>query len=185
MPILAKEVYVMKQIEIPSDVDVSIQGKKVRVKGKNGELEKDFSDAKGITIKLEQNKVIVETFFANSKKKAMAGTIIAHIRNMIMGVTKGYRYKLKIIYSHYPISVKVDKDKLIISNFIGERSNRVAKILPSVNLKVQGNDIIVEGIDIEKVGQTAANIESATKITEFDRRKFMDGIYIYKREVIA
>ncbi|MEB3846499.1 MAG: 50S ribosomal protein L6, partial [Desulfurococcales archaeon] len=73
---------------------------------------------------------------------------------------------------------------LIISNFLGEKAPRIAKILPGAKVTVKGSDVIVEGIDIEVVGQTAANIEMATKITDRDRRKFMDGIYIYEKEVI-
>ncbi|MDP8002887.1 MAG: 50S ribosomal protein L6 [Caldisphaera sp.] len=182
---LAKEIHTIRELEIPDGIEIKLEGKRIKIKGPKGELERDFSQIKDLTLRLENKKLIAETFFANTKKKAVVGTVIAHVKNMITGVTKGYRYKLKIIYSHYPISVKRDGNKLIISNFIGEKSPRIANIMSGVNIKVQGNDIIVEGIDLEKVGQTAANIELATKITEFDRRKFMDGIYIYGREVIA
>ena len=92
---------------------------------------------------------------------------------------------MKIIFSHFPINVKVVGDRVEIHNFIGEKAPRIAKILPGVTVKVQGRDLIVEGIDIEKVAQTAANIEQATKIKDFDRRVFMDGIYIYQKEVMA
>ncbi len=181
---MAKAVHVVKEVEIPEDVKVQVEGMKVKVSGPKGELERDFSHARGVSIRVEDNTVVVETFFANRKKKALVGTIAAHIRNMITGVTKGYRYKLKIIYSHFPISVKVQDGQVIIENFLGERAPRVAKIAsPRVTVKVQGEDIIVEGIDIEEVGQTAANIELATKIQDFDRRVFVDGIYIYEKGV--
>jgi len=89
------------------------------------------------------------------------------------------------MFSHFPISVKVDnkEGKVIISNFLGEKAPRVARILEGVNVSVKGNDVIVEGIDIEKVGQTAANIESACKVQGLDRRVFLDGIYIYEKGV--
>lgn len=152
-------------------------------------MERDFSHAKGIRIRVveEEGKkqVLVETFFANRKRKALVNTVAAHIKNMITGVTKGWRYKMKIVFSHFPISVKVVGDRVEIHNFIGEKAPRVAKVLPGVTVKVQGRDVIIEGTDIEKVAQTAANIEQATKITEFDRRVFMDGIYIYAREVMS
>ncbi|AFZ70898.1 archaeal ribosomal protein L6P [Caldisphaera lagunensis DSM 15908] len=181
---LAKEVHAIRELEIPDGIDIKIDGKKIKVKGPKGELERDFSHIKDLSLRLEDKKLIAEVYFADAKKKAVVGTVIAHVKNMITGVTKGYRYKLKIIYSHYPISVKKDGNKIIISNFIGEKSPRIAKVFPGVNVKVQGTDIILEGIDIEKVSQSAANIELATKISDFDRRKFMDGIYIYSREVI-
>lgn len=180
---MAKDVYINAEVDVPNGVEVEISGMKVKVKGPKGELERDFSHAKGVMIRKEDGKVIVESYFANARKRAMVGTIAAHIRNMITGVTKGFRYKLKIIYSHFPINIEVRGDRVVISNFLGEKAPRVARILPGVTVKVQGQDVIVEGIDIEKVAQTAANLEMATKVKDKDRRKFVDGIYIYAREV--
>ncbi len=180
---MAKDVHVAKRVEIPEGVDVEVEGLKVRVKGPKGELERDFSHTRGIIIRRDNGAVVVEAFFADSRKRALVGTVAAHIKNMITGVTKGFRYKMKIVYSHFPINVNVKGDKVHISNFLGEKAGRVATILPGVTVKVQGQDVIVEGIDIERVAQTAANIEHATKVRGKDRRKFMDGIYIYAREV--
>ncbi len=180
---MAKDVYLHVSVDIPEGVEVEISDMKVKVKGPKGELERDFSHARGIIIRKEEGKVIVETFFANARKRALVRTIAAHIRNMITGVTKGFRYKLKIIYSHFPMNIQVKGDKVVISNFLGEKAPRIAKIMPGVTVKVQGQDVIVEGIDIEKVAQTAANLELATKVKDKDRRKFVDGIYIYAREV--
>lgn len=182
---MPKLLHVYETIEIPNGVSVEVNGLQVRVKGPKGEIVKDFSHAKGVGIRVEENKVIVEAFMADRKLKALVGTIAAHIRNMITGVTKGYRYKLKVIYSHFPVTVVVDeKNKIIrIKNFLGEKADRIAKIYGNVKVKVQGTDIIVEGIDIEEVGLTAASLERATKIRDLDRRIFMDGIYIYERGV--
>ncbi|MCC6009797.1 MAG: 50S ribosomal protein L6 [Fervidicoccaceae archaeon] len=178
-----KEPYYVAEVEVPQEVRVTVNGLRVTVEGPKGKLERDFSHAKGVSIRQNENKVVVEAFNADRRKKALVGTIAAHIRNMITGVTKGYRYKLKIVFSHFPISVEVKGNQVIIKNFLGEKAPRRANILEGVSVKVVDRDIIVEGIDIEKVGQTAANIELATKIGEFDRRVFMDGIYIYERGV--
>jgi large subunit ribosomal protein L6 len=184
---LAKAVYVAEEVRIPEGVEVSINGMRVKVKGPKGELERDFSHARNVLIRLDEDeegkKVVVEAYFANRRVKALVGTIAAHIENMIIGVTKGFRYKLKIVYSHFPVTVKVQGDKVIIENFLGEKAPRVAKILPGVTVRVQKDDVIVEGIDIEAVGQTAANIEQATKVKDKDRRVFIDGIYIYEKGV--
>lgn len=179
---MAKTVHVVETIEIPKDVNVSIDGLKVRVEGPKGVIEKDFSHARGILISKKDQEVVVEAYFASRREKALVGTIAAHIRNMIKGVTKGFRYKLKIIFSHFPISVEVDEANRIvrIKNFLGEKSDRIAKIVgDDVKVRVEGEDVIVEGIDKEHVGQTAANIELATKVKDKDRRIFVDGIYIY------
>jgi large subunit ribosomal protein L6 len=185
--VLVKHVHVVEEVRVPEGVEVSIDGMKVTVKGPKGELTRDFSHARNVIIRLDEDeegkKVVVEAFFANRRLKAMVGTIAAHIANMITGVTKGYRYKLKIVFSHFPITVKVQGDKVLVENFLGEKAPRVAKIMPGVTVKVQKDDVIVEGIDIEAVGQTAANIELATKVQDKDRRVFIDGIYIYEKEV--
>ena len=181
---MVKRLLVMEKIDIPENVDVSIDGLKITVKGPLGVVSRDFSHAKGVLITRENNSVVIKTYFPSRKRKALVGTIKAHILNMMEGVTKGFKYRLKIIYSHFPISVEVDdKNKLvIIKNFLGEKSDRVAKIVgDDVKVHVKGDEIIVEGIDIEHVGQTAANIELTTKVKDKDRRIFVDGIYIFDK----
>jgi len=184
---VTKHVHVAEEVHVPDDVEVSVDGMRVTVRGPKGELSRDFSHARNVIIRLEDGeegkKVVVEAFFANRRVKALVGTIAAHIANMITGVTKGYRYKLKIVFSHFPITVKIEGDKVLIENFLGEKAPRVARIMPGVTVKVQRDDVIVEGIDIESVGQTAANIELATKVQDKDRRVFIDGIYIYEKGV--
>jgi len=185
---MARAVWVHATVEVPDGVNIRVEGAKVIVSGPKGTLERDFSHAKGIRIRKtvnEDNKevIVVETFFADRKRKALVNTIASHIENMITGVTKGWRYTMKVVFSHFPINVKVVGDTVEIHNFIGEKAPRKAKILPGVKVQVKGRELVVEGIDIEKVSQTAANIEQATKIKEFDRRVFMDGIYIASREV--
>ena len=101
---------------------------------------------------------------------------------MIKGVTEGFIYRLKIVFIHFPLNIQIQKDRVIINNFVGEQRARVAKIRGNVSVRVEGDDIIVEGNDIEHVAQTAANIQESTKIRNKDLRKFLDGIYIYKKE---
>lgn len=181
-----KDVYLREEIEIPKNVSVKLDNYILTVKGPKGEITKDFNYAKrDIVMNLDGNKIILETMFANRKKKALFYSIKAHIQNMFTGVTNGYKYYLKVIYTHFPISVKVVGDEVQITNLIGEKNIRRAKILPGVKVTVKGEDIEVEGADIYNVSQTAANIERAAKITGYDRRVFADGIYIYKKEVIG
>lgn len=180
-------VHLLEEIEIPGKVTVEINDMKVKVKGSKGELERDFSYIRGILIYLSEDKkkIIVEGNFLDRRKKAQIYSLISHIKNMFTGVTNGYRYYLKVIYTHFPVTVKVSGNFVEINNLIGEKSIRRAYIYPGVKVQVKGEDIIVEGQDIEKVAQTAANIERAAKITELDKRVFADGIYIYKKEVIS
>jgi large subunit ribosomal protein L6 len=115
---------------------------------------------------------------SHRKERALMGTFKAHINNMIKGVTEGFEYKMKTVYSHFPIKTNVEGDFFIIHNFLGERSPRKAKILDQVKVEVNGDNVTVTGIDKEKVGQTVANIERATKVTRRDIRVFQDGVYL-------
>lgn len=115
------------------------------------------------------------------KEAALVGTIDSHIQNMITGVTKGFTYKMKIVFSHFPISVKVQDKYVVIENFTGERRPRKSKIIGNVKVKVEAEDIIVQGINLEDVSQTSANIETSTRVRRKDPRIFLDGLYVFER----
>lgn len=169
-----------EEITIPVEISVEVDDRHVTVKGPKGELKKEFKHFFDIKVEKRDGKIIIQMESDRRKAKAMFGTIASHINNLIKGVTEGFRCKMKIIYSHFPITVKVENDKLLIHNFLGEKVPRVAKIIGKTRVDVQGQDLIISGIDKENVGQTAANIEQACKIRKYDRRVFQDGIYILK-----
>lgn len=173
---------VRRKVSITNKVEVKINGNLVRIKGKLGELERKF-DFCGEDIKVEKvnDKMVVSCKSEKRKAKSLVGTIAAHLRNMIKGVTQGYEYELKVVYMHFPITLKVEKDKIIIQNFLGERTPRIANIVGSTKVEVKGREIKVKGIDLEAVSQTAANLEQATRIVGKDRRTFQDGIFITKK----
>ena len=102
---------------------------------------------------------------------------------MIKGVEVGFTYKLKIVFSHFPITVKVKDKQVIVDNYFGERSSRVSRIVgETTQVTVSGEDVIVKGPSLENVSQTASNIESSTKIKNKDLRVFLDGVYLYSKE---
>lgn len=170
----------VKSIEIPEDVEVKVEGRVVTVTGEKGTLTRDFSHTP-VSIMLEGTVVKVGVKWPRKREASFVGTISSHIQNMITGVTKGFTYKLKIVFSHFPISVKVDGKKIVMENFTGERSPRISKIMGETKVAVKGDDVIVQGLSIEDVSQTAANVEQATKIKVKDPRVFLDGIYVYER----
>lgn len=170
----------VRSIEIPEEVDVKVEGRVVMVKGEKGTLTRDFSHA-SVSVQLEEDLIKIRANWPRKREEALVGTICSHIQNMMIGVTKGFTYKLKIVFSHFPISVKVREKTVTIENFTGERSPRIAKIMGDAKVMPKGDDVTVQGINIEDVSQTAANIEIATKIKKKDPRVFLDGIYTYER----
>jgi large subunit ribosomal protein L6 len=177
---MALAVVLREEIPIPTDLEVTIN-KEVTVKGPKGELKRKFKQGK-VNIRLEDDKIILETRFPKKKDKAMLGTIRSHINNMVLGLTEGFSYRMKIVYAHFPMTVKSTQNKVIIENFLGERYPRTAKIVGDAKVKIQGDEVIVTGIQKEEVGQTMANIEQATKIKGRDPRVFQDGIYLVTKE---
>ncbi len=173
-----------KEIEIPDNVNIEVDGNVVKVSGEKGELRREFKGIYDINIQKSDDgkKIKVSSESDERKKRAVVGSIVAHIKNMIHGVTNGYTTKLKVIYSHFPVTVKVEQGKVLIQNFLGEKIPRVAKIVGNdTKVEVKGSEITVTGMDIEAVGQTAANMEQATRIYEHDRKVFQDGIYITEK----
>jgi large subunit ribosomal protein L6 len=171
---------VEKIVEIPKDVNLTLDGHKVAVTGVNGIVKRDFSHAR-LNISFEQNMLRFWTENPRKKEAALVNTLASHVRNMIKGATEGFTYKLKIVFIHFPMNIQIQGNKVVINNFVGEQQPRIAKILPGVNVRVENDDIIVSGPDIEAVGQTAANIQQSTHIRNKDLRKFLDGIYVYQK----
>jgi len=165
-----------EEIEIPENVDVSVNHE-IIVKGPKGEVKRRLQ----IKVDKEDNKIIIEAKKATKNTKRMIKTTAAHIKNMIKGVTEGYEYLLQVCSVHFPITVSIDKNKLIIKNFLGETKERKADLLPNTTTKIEGDIIKITSPDKEAAGQTAANIEFASKIKNRDRRRFQDGIWIVKK----
>jgi len=171
-----------REIEIPEGISVEVEGAKVKVSGAKGSVERSFKGLFGIKLEKSDKKIKISCESDRRKSKAVVGSLAAHIKNMFHGVTEGYEAKLRVIYSHFPVTVKVESGKILIQNFLGEKIPRIAKIVgDDTKVEVKGADIVVSGTYIEAVGQTAANMEQATKIRKHDRKVFQDGIYITKK----
>lgn len=177
---MVQAVILREEIPIPDGIEVTVEDE-VTVSGSKGELKRKFK-YRNIKIMKEDDKVVLETHFPKKKDKAMLGTIKSHINNMIIGLTEGFSYKMKIVYAHFPMTVKTTGNNVIIENFLGERHPRKAKILGDTRINIKGDEVVVEGINKEDVGQTMANIEQATKIKGRDPRVFQDGIYLVSKE---
>lgn len=168
------------EIEIPEDVKISIDKPMVKVEGPKGTIERKLKNPR-LEMKVEDSKVTISSKNSTKIEKMTSNTFAAHIKNMITGVKEGHNYKLKVCSSHFPMNVAVSNNEIIIKNYLGEAYPRTVKIKEGADVKVNGEEILVESIDIEVAGQVAADIENATKVAGKDRRIFQDGIFITEK----
>jgi len=162
-------------------VKASLSGTALSISGPLGEAKKDFSKMP-VNLSVEDGTVVVKSFRSRKADLAIVNTVRSIVKNMSIGVTKGFTYRLKIVFAHFPISIKTKGNEVHIENFYGERFPRIAKIVGSCKVSVEGDDVVVKGVSVEDVGQTAANIEEATAVRRKDPRVFLDGIYVYQKE---
>jgi len=169
-------------VPIPSGVNVSIENDVLKVNGPKGELTRRFYYP-GVVLSKKDNVIEVSCNLPRKKEKAIVGTWAGHINNMFTGVVKGHEYRMKAVHAHFPMKVEVKGGLVYIGTFLGEKTPRKAKIVGNTKVEVQGDILTLTGTDIEAVSQTAANIESATRIKDYDTRIFQDGIYITHKGV--
>ncbi len=169
-----------ERVKIPDGVQVKVQGDQVLVSAKGASLQRTLSHPR-VQIVVEDGEVKIRSEYPKRREGALVGTFAAHIRNMLVGVTQGFTYEMKIVYSHFPVKATVKGSEFVIENFLGEKFPRRADIRGATKVEVKGDQVVLTGPDIEAVSQTAANIEQATKIKGFDPRVFQDGIYITKK----
>ena len=176
--------HISHSIALPEGASASIAGDVITVSKAGQSLSREFRHHK-VEVRAVNGDLEVFVNLPRRSDKALAGTWAAHLRNMALGIDEGFEYRLKAVFSHFPMSLKVDGKQMIINNLFGEKVPRVAKLPWSpaeVEVRVENKtDVVVRGADREKVGQTAANIERACRIKKRDRRVFQDGIYIVSK----
>jgi large subunit ribosomal protein L6 len=158
-------------MEIPEGVTVSVEGLVVKAKGPKGEAQKIFHH-QDLQIKMEGRN-----FEVACPDPAMCGTVEAHVRNLVKGVTVGYSRKMKMIYAHFPFTLEVKGNTVFVKNMLGEKLARRFELIGKTKIEVKGQEVTVSGPDKDSVGQTMANIRKAFKIRNKDPRVFQDGIY--------
>ena len=171
-------------INIPEGVSATLNDGMATVSGPNGSISREFISGR-VSLFQEGDTLIVRVDIPRRKEKALAGSWAAHLRNMVVGVTDGFTYHLKALYSHFPMTLAVKGNVFVVNNYFGEKVPRNAALPWASEVKVEVKnkiEITVSGADKEKVGQTAANIERCTTVKKRDRRVFQDGIYLVNKE---
>jgi len=178
-----RTIHSSRTVKVPKGVRVTVKSRRVRVKGPRGVLEKDFKHLRvDIKASKDGSSLLAELWFGDRKGIAAIRTLTSHIENMIKGVTKGFKYKMRMVYAHFPISIAAENDgkDVVIRNFLGEKFTRTVKQLPGVDLersKDVKDQIELSGNDINAVSQAAANLHCAIRVRQKDIRKFLDGVY--------
>lgn len=134
------------------------------------------------------DKLRVDIWFGKKKDIACLRTICSHIENMMTGVTRGFKYRMRAVYAHFPINLVITPKGVIeIRNFLGERRVRTVTPMPGVKV-VKATDakdtLDISGAAIEDVGRTCSLIGQQAMVRKKDIRKFLDGIYIENRGFI-
>eukprot|EP01115_Flamella_aegyptia_P011555 TRINITY_DN54656_c0_g1_i1.p1 TRINITY_DN54656_c0_g1~~TRINITY_DN54656_c0_g1_i1.p1 ORF type:complete len:191 (-),score=64.59 TRINITY_DN54656_c0_g1_i1:50-622(-) len=181
-----------RTLDIPAGVEVSIQSRVVTVKGPRGTLKKDFKHLHVDMSVVGKTKktFLVKAYFATRKELACLRTITSHVRNLITGVTKGYEYKMRLVYAHFPINVNIaDNGKVLeIRNFLGEKIVRRVEMLDGVKIDRSANvkdELVLVGNDVELVSRSAALIHQSVLVKDKDIRKFLDGIYVSEKHILG
>lgn len=151
-------------------VKVDIKSRIVTVSGKRGKIVKNFRHLKveitkvtdtNAETKKTTNYLELNSYLTTYKQSAVLYTVGSHIKNMFKGVTKGFRYKMHIVKKHFPIEIKISKDRLEIGRFLGEKDVKIVKLLEGVSVsKNEKNqeELFFDGIDIDKVSLTCKYI---------------------------
>jgi large subunit ribosomal protein L9e len=188
-----KYIFSQEQLVIPEDVKIHIRSRIVTVEGPRGKLTKDLSHI-AVTFTLppasKSGQIVhIEIHHGSRKNVATLRTVKSIIQNLITGVTKGYKYKMRYVYAHFPINVNIEKNdegrfNLEIRNFLGEKIVRHVTMHEGVSVEASKNvkdQLEITGNNLENVSQSAADIQQICRVRNKDIRKFLDGLYVSER----
>ncbi|EGG08584.1 uncharacterized protein MELLADRAFT_61894 [Melampsora larici-populina 98AG31] len=187
-----KDIYKDEELIVPEGVKVAIKARQITVEGPRGKLVKHVKHINMDLKLLQTSKGFVVKFVVwhgGRKHVACLRTVKSLVENMITGVTKGFLYKMRSVYAHFPINIIIadDAKSVEIRNFLGEKRVRQVPMLDGVTVaesKNQKDEITLEGLDLDKVSQSAASIHTSCLVKNKDIRKFLDGIYVSERTTI-
>ncbi|KAJ6950725.1 hypothetical protein NC651_004409 [Populus alba x Populus x berolinensis] len=181
-------------MDIPDGVKIKISARIIEVEGPRGKLSRNFKhlnlDFQLIKDEEGKRKLKIDAWFATRKTSAAIRTALSHVENLITGVTKGYRYKMRFVYAHFPINASITNSNTAIEirNFLGEKKVRKVDMLDGVSIlrseKVK-DELVLDGNDIELVSRSAALINQKCHVKNKDIRKFLDGIYVSEKGTVV
>ncbi|KAL4785097.1 ribosomal protein L6, alpha-beta domain-containing protein [Aspergillus varians] len=177
-------------LPIPDNVKIHIRSRLVTVEGPRGKLTKDLSHIAVTFSRPKKDVIAIEMHHGSRKGIATLRTVRTIINNLIIGVTKGFKYKMRYVYAHFPINVNIEKNAetgqfdVEIRNFLGEKYVRRIVIQPGVDIQNSPNvkdELQLSGNSLEAVSQSAADIQQICRVRNKDIRKFLDGLYVSEK----
>lgn len=169
-----------EKIEIPSGINCTIHNKMLTCQRGDKTVSRSI-ELPRVNVSVNNNEVIISTHAGGKKEHNLINSYLAHIKNMFLGLETGFTYILEAVNVHFPMTLKLEKNSLYITNFLGEKKPRIAAIHPNVKAEIKGQRVILTSHDKEAVGETVSCIERTTKVRKKDRRVFQDGIYLVER----
>ncbi|MEK6888711.1 MAG: 50S ribosomal protein L6 [Nanoarchaeota archaeon] len=169
-----------EKLDIPSGVVCELKDNSIVCTKSSNSLSKSVN-IPGIKIEIKGSEIILSAERGNKNIYKNIISLVAHLKNLFKGLDREYVYTLEACNVHFPMTLKLEGESLIINNFLGEKTSRKAKIFAGVKTEIKGTKIILRSRDKEAAGLSAANIERATKVKNRDRRIFQDGIYITEK----
>jgi len=168
-------------VDIPEGINVSMKKHMIQFQGPLGKTFKSFRKIP-VNIEIKDGKLIIQAQGKRKRDYSILHTARSLIKNIFEGLIEGYTIKMKVVYAHFPITVKVKEKTILIENFQGERAPRRTTIVGNTKIIPKGEDVILTGEVWTDITQTAANIELKTKVKNKDHRVFLDGIYVYEKK---
>nr|CAG4636515.1 EOG090X0DNU [Eubosmina coregoni]SVE70062.1 EOG090X0DNU [Eubosmina coregoni] len=185
-----KQILVSQNVKVPAGVTVKVNARTVSVVGPRGKLTRCFKHLALDMQMVQKDELQVAKWFGKKKEIAAVRTVCSHVTNMIKGVTKGFEYKMRAVYAHFPINCVTSEQNTVVEirNFLGEKFIRKVKMMKGVtcvNSTAHKDELILQGNDLESVSQSAAFIQQCVKVKNKDIRKFLDGIYVSEKSSIV
>jgi len=183
-------IHSQETLDVPENVKVHIRSRVVTVEGPRGKLVKNLQHLSVGFSHPSRNLIVIELHHGSRKNIATLRTVKTLINNLIIGVTRGFKYKMRYVYAHFPINVNLEKSnesglfEIEIRNFLGEKIVRKLTLHEGVDIeasKNQKDEIQLSGNSLENVSQSAADIQQICRVKNKDIRKFLDGIYVSEK----
>merc|ERR1711974_165859 len=178
-----------KLVPIPKECTASVNNKILTITGPIGTNTYDFNHIMSLIDITKDSQVRLRLWNGDRISKSKLNTASSQIQNMIKGAMNGFKYKLRVVYKHFPISFTISDDGKVLNvmNYLGQKNKREFTMRGSaiVEMDVERDTLVIKGCNLEDVAQSAGTLQNQFKPRGFDFRVFLDGIFISSKEAMV